>query len=351
MGQQGYSMGKQSMQDAALAEAGRLYAAGDVKGAQAAAAQGGNLQALMGFGQQANNERDFAFRQTEAQRAQQNADRGFGLQERQIGATAGNTAAQLQLARDQFRFAQEQGNRPDVREVTADNGNKSLVLVDRKNPENVRPINVPGQTAAPSNIPPGADPTTYRREVAQAAVKSQTSANDLQEGGRNVLKMVDDLEKKISQPTIDPETGKKVDPTAAKFSAATGPFVSAASEAYTFDPRRIAYEGFASKDNQAYLAQIKQDTKAIASVMQRELLKGQGSVDQSERASIAAIVGEISAARSVDEALALTKNFRTLTRRLFKIPDDAGKVGGGFTSRFQGETLPPPPSGFVLQGQ
>lgn len=151
MGTQGYNMGKQSLQDAALSEAGRLYAAGDVKGAQALAARGGNLQALMGFGQQANNERDFAFRQTEAQRAQQNADKSFGLQERQINATAGNTAASQALARAQFAYQQEQGNRPEIREVTGPNGDKNLVLVDRKDPTKVQPVTVPGQNAEKNN--------------------------------------------------------------------------------------------------------------------------------------------------------------------------------------------------------
>ena len=151
MGQQGFDAGRKSMQDAAMSEAGRLYAAGDVKGAQAAASRGGSLQALMGFANLQNNDRDFSFRQTEAQRAQQNADRGFGLQEKQINATLGNTAAQRALAERQFQFQVEQGNRPELREFTDANGNKSFVLVDRKSPENVKPVSIPGQNAEPNN--------------------------------------------------------------------------------------------------------------------------------------------------------------------------------------------------------
>mgnify|MGYP000296456774 FL=1 len=143
MGQQGFDAGRKSMQDAAMSEAGRLYAAGDVKGAQAAASRGGSLQALMGFANLQNNDRDFSFRQTEAQRAQQNADRGFGLQEKQINATLGNTAAQRALAERQFQFQVEQGNRPEIREETDDNGNKRLLLVDRKK-NTATPLNVPG---------------------------------------------------------------------------------------------------------------------------------------------------------------------------------------------------------------
>lgn len=103
MGQQGFDAGRKSMQDAAMSEAGRLYAAGDVKGAQAAASRGGSPQALMGFANLQNNDRDFSFRQTEAQRAQQNADRGFGLQEKQINATLASTAQARALAERQFQ--------------------------------------------------------------------------------------------------------------------------------------------------------------------------------------------------------------------------------------------------------
>lgn len=151
MGQQGYNTGRKAVQDAALSEAGQLYAAGDIKGAQAAASRGGNLQALMGFANLTNNDRDFAFRQSEAARAQENANRGFGLQEKQINATIGNTAASRELARAQFDFQKEQGNRPELREFTDANGNKSFVLVDRKNPENVKPVSIPGQNAEPNN--------------------------------------------------------------------------------------------------------------------------------------------------------------------------------------------------------
>jgi hypothetical protein len=339
MGVQGYNTGKQAMQDNALSEAGRLYAAGDVKGAQAAAARGGSLQALMGLGQQANNERDFAFRQTEAQRAQQNADRGFGLQERQIGATAGNTAAQLALQRAQFAFQQEQGNRPELREVTDANGNKNLVLVDRKDPTKVQPVNVPGQNAVPSNIPPGVDPTTYRREMAQAAAKDQTTTRDLQEGGKGVIAMVEQLEKKIVNPT-DPTVAKK-------FGAATGPFVGPASEAGAYDPRKLAYEGLQSREAKAYLDQIKQDATAINSVMERNLLKGGGSITDGERATIRTILGRISEARSPEDAQALLNNFKGIVRQMFKMEGGQPQAAGG---QAQGAgSIPPPPSGFVVQ--
>lgn len=52
----------------------RLIAAGDMQGGLALASLG-------------NNQRDFQFRQDETRRAQANADRSFGLQERQVNAT------------------------------------------------------------------------------------------------------------------------------------------------------------------------------------------------------------------------------------------------------------------------
>lgn len=104
----------------------------------------------MSLAQLGNNQRDFQFRQQEATRAQGNADRSYGLQEKQIAATAGNTAATRALAERQFQWQQEQGNRPDIREVSDANGNKTTVMVDRKT-NAVTPVQVPGGEAQPNN--------------------------------------------------------------------------------------------------------------------------------------------------------------------------------------------------------
>jgi hypothetical protein len=47
----------------------------------------GDREGALSLAQLGNNNRDFQFRQQEAQRAQQNADRGYGLQERTLTAT------------------------------------------------------------------------------------------------------------------------------------------------------------------------------------------------------------------------------------------------------------------------
>lgn len=107
---QGYGFAQKNAQDAALREAGQLYAAGDVAGAKAAAARSGSLQVLMGIENLQHNERDFGFRQTESQRAQQNADRGFGLQEKQLGQSAAQNARDYALRQQQFAETQRMNN-------------------------------------------------------------------------------------------------------------------------------------------------------------------------------------------------------------------------------------------------
>jgi hypothetical protein len=139
LGVQGYDAGQKRAQQQAIQEAGQLYASGDVKGAQAAAARGGSLQALMGFAGLQNQDRDFGFRQTESQRAQGNTERGFGLQEKQIGMTAANSAATRDLARQQFEFQKQIANQADVKTVKDAAGNETLVRVDRQG--NATPIN------------------------------------------------------------------------------------------------------------------------------------------------------------------------------------------------------------------
>lgn len=81
MGKQGYDQGKERYVDQARGQAAqelqtnpqsaiaRLLQAGDIQGASTIASMG-------------NNQRDFAFRQQEAQRAQGNADRSYNQQER-----------------------------------------------------------------------------------------------------------------------------------------------------------------------------------------------------------------------------------------------------------------------------
>jgi hypothetical protein len=330
MGQQGYNQGRKYVQEGALTRAGQLYAAGDIKGAQAAAAQGGSLQALMGFAGLQNSDRDFAFRQEEAKRSQGNTDISQDLQERQINASAGQSAAQLALQRQQFEFMRQQGMRPEKVDIGG-----VPMLLDR-NTNKLMPIG--GMPAAPSDIPSGLDPATVRKERAQTFVKNEAADRELQEGGKGVLAMVDQLEKKILDPT-DPKVGKK-------FGAAAGPFVAPASDAYAYDPRKLAYEGLQSRESKAYLDQIKQDAQAINSTLQRAILKGGGSITNDERAQVNQILGAVMNARSPEDAKALLDNFRGIARKMFKLPDAQAAAPSGPA---QPGAIPPPPSGFVIQ--
>lgn len=66
-GDRGYNQAVKANQEDAVSAAGKLYASGDIKGAQAQAAQGGQsgLALLMNMVQQQNNERDYALRQAQ----------------------------------------------------------------------------------------------------------------------------------------------------------------------------------------------------------------------------------------------------------------------------------------------
>jgi hypothetical protein len=107
-------------------------------------------QAGMSLAQLGNNQRDFQFRQQEAERAQRNADRNFDLQARQIAAANANAAESRRLAREQFEFQREQGLRPEIRLIKDENGNDVLISVDRRT-NAATPINVPGRQSEPSN--------------------------------------------------------------------------------------------------------------------------------------------------------------------------------------------------------
>lgn len=181
MGQQGYDRAQKATQDMSLRRAGELFAQGDLKGAQAAAAQGGSLQALMGFSGLANNDRDYAFRQQEAERSQKNTEASRVLQERGLNQSAAHQAAAQALARQQFAWQQEQGNRPEVQMVEDEMGRKIPVLIDRKTMA-VRPLTTGGVFAtppagAPQTQPPAASSTA---EIAPLPFKpTDTEKNDL----------------------------------------------------------------------------------------------------------------------------------------------------------------------------
>lgn len=160
MGQQGYEMGRGYAQDNAIAQAGKLYAAGDLQGAQGAAAQAGprGLALLMNIANQQNNTRDYNFRVAESQRAQGNADRGYGFQQQEATRAQGN-------ADRSFGLQQQAANNPIIQKD--ENGN---IIV----------INKPGTsgTVLPvAGAPPSNNPFAYGGKMNEAESKDSGYAN------------------------------------------------------------------------------------------------------------------------------------------------------------------------------
>jgi hypothetical protein len=134
VGEQGYrgaqdQMRQRARDDAMREAAAALQSGGDVKGAFARVLASGNVPAAGVIANYGNNERDFQFRQSQAAESNRRSDRSFDFQKQQ---------------------AEEAARGYELREVTDDNGNRSLVRIHRATgrPEKVE---VPGMTGAPNN--------------------------------------------------------------------------------------------------------------------------------------------------------------------------------------------------------
>ena len=108
MGVQGYEQGQKSQQAQALQEAGQLYASGDIKGAQAAAARGGSLQALMGFAGLQNQDRQFGLQQEQFGETKRHAQATEGLTAKQLAQTGAFQQGQLGISQGQLGVSQAQ---------------------------------------------------------------------------------------------------------------------------------------------------------------------------------------------------------------------------------------------------
>lgn len=236
--------------------ANKLFSVGDVEGGLSLARLA-DAQAMREYNIK-RDERDFGFRQQEAQQGQQRWQAGHQLQQRQLDAT-------LEGGRvpPGFRKAETGGLEP-----------------------------VPGGPQDPAYL-------GGRKLAEDRAAKAALSS-----GADPVLRMVDQLEAKTKDP---------------KFSASTGPFVGGAAGQPVWSPGRIAYEGLQKPENKAFLDQIKQDAQAINTVMQRELLKGGGQITENEREQINQILGAITTARSAGDAKMQLDNFRSIVRNMFNV--------------------------------
>lgn len=137
--------------------------------------------AIANIGAQKENR---AFRIAEAERAQRNADRSFGLQEKQLGVSASNAAATRQLAREQFEFnkvVQSQNFQLKLKEIEAKNQKLSNILS-------------PGQLAADKKF--ADEYVTFRASGGYADVEKQISQLD------TVLKDLESGKKGLTGPWV-----------------------------------------------------------------------------------------------------------------------------------------------------
>lgn len=141
-GVQGYE-GAQRRAKQSEIEAGRqeamqaLQTGGDTRGALARLLGVGDVQGANAVAQFAEQQANRGFRESEARRAQQNADRSFGLQQQQFG-----------LARQQADLAAKGF---DYKEVDDGQGGKTLVRIEKATGNVTRPeiAGVSGQPANP----------------------------------------------------------------------------------------------------------------------------------------------------------------------------------------------------------
>jgi hypothetical protein len=230
---------------------------------------------------------------------------------RQLEQSMGINREELELKRQQFQHQKDQANRPVFHNTFDPTIGEAVPTPYRFTPNGVEqmpvmgrqmPQVVPGQPVIPPP-PIGGDAKKWRMDQTEEMAK--TSA--LRSGGARVLGLVDQIEKKTNDPM---------------FKEAIGPFSAEASEQPLWSPMRLGYEALQSKDAKTFLGQVRQDANALDSIMQRELLKGQGVISDPERAAIAKIKGEIAAARSPEHARQLLGNFRGVVRNLFQLDDN-----------------------------
>lgn len=120
---------KRRAMDSARSEAERALASGgDTRSAIARLLSVGDTAGANAIASIEDRTANREWRQTEAERAQRNADRAFGLQ-----------AGTRDLARQQFEWQKANANQADIRVVKDANGNETLVRVDRQG--NAAPIN------------------------------------------------------------------------------------------------------------------------------------------------------------------------------------------------------------------
>ena len=147
----------------------------------------------------------------------------------------------------------------------------------------------------------------YEQQMQRDQAKEEIKQAALGRGGQKVIRMIDQLEGKVSEPGFEDAVGPLAD---TRLGRTTKEMLAPVADRF----------GAGYADDLARLERIKQDMQAINSTMERALLQGQGQITEAERESIGRIQGAISQARSVEEAEQLLNNYRSIVRTIFDMP-------------------------------
>ncbi len=163
----------------------------------------------------------------------------------------------------------------------------------------------------------------------------------LRSGGKQVLGAVDLLLRKVGS-RAEGATQEQRD-QAKLFEQTTGLL-----EGTDFGIFARSLNPAASAKGLALVKEIRQDSQAINTLMQRALLKGGGSITENEREQINQILGGIATTNSSEEAVRLLNNFKQLVRSIFDF--NVGPAAAGQPAD-AGDTFLRPSNPVITQGQ
>lgn len=157
----------------------------------------------------------------------------------------------------------------------------------------------------------GVDPLTQSKiDLNRAKIENYTSERLRKDPQKNavlpqLLSAVGGLESKIG---MGPN-GKLDKKKANAFEHATGPYDSS----WLGETLGQVFHA----DEVTLLRQVRQDSQAVRSLLQKALLKGGGSITENERDQVNQILGSIETARSAKQAISLVRNFKSLVNNMF----------------------------------
>ena len=200
----GYERGQKSLERDALREAGQLYAAGDIKGAMAAASRAGNLQGLVSFAGLQNQDRQFGLEKERFGETSRHNKATEGLASSGQAETRAQHERSYGLQKEQLDETKRQHEVTNLQPVKIGDdgwGGSIYAIRDPKSPNGYRVINA--QEAAPKNITSG-EVTGVEYGPVETNKPQQTLTGDA------YIKTLDPgraaLTKKITSYELDPRT-------------------------------------------------------------------------------------------------------------------------------------------------